>query len=117
MKIFHSFQVNHSYPYAKVNVQVIGETAAYSGSYNAIWSINPGDWAQTIRTNQYRYTIYPQQRGQLFDLQKDPDEQRNLVADTNYLGIRQELQYQLMELIILQDYPKTQRELFALGAH
>ena len=41
-------------------------TAAYSGSYNAIWSVNPGDWAQTIRTNQYRYTIYPKQGGQLF---------------------------------------------------
>ena len=92
-------------------------TAAYSGSYNAIWSINPGDWAQTIRTHQYRYTIYPQQGGQLFDLQKDPDEQRNLAADTNYPEIRQELQYQLMELIILQDYPKTRRELFALGVH
>ena len=92
-------------------------TAAYSGSYNAIWSINPGDWAQTIRTNQYRYTIYPQQGGQLFDLQKDPDEQRNLLADTNSLETRQELQYQLMELIILQDYPKTRRELFALGVH
>ena len=76
--------------------------------------INPGDWTQTILTNQYRYTIYPQQGGQLFDLQKKPDEQLNLVADTNYLGIRQKLQYQLMELIILQDYPKTRRELFAL---
>jgi len=95
----------------------IPEYAAYSGSYNAIWSINPGDWTQTILTNQYRYTIYPQQGGQLFDLQKKPDEQLNLVADTNYLGIRQKLQYQLMELIILQDYPKTRRELFALVVH
>ncbi|HIO77759.1 TPA: DUF4976 domain-containing protein [Candidatus Poribacteria bacterium] len=92
-------------------------TAAYRGSYNAIRSVNPGDWAQTIRTDQYRYTIYPKQGGQLFDLQKDPDEQRNLVADPDYLKIRQELQYQLMELIILQVYPKTRRSLFALGVH
>ena len=105
-------------PLCQENTTVTGwRQAAYGGSYNAIWSIDPGDWAQTIRTDRYRYTIYPGQGGQLFDLQNDPDEQHNLVAEADCADIRQQPQYQLMELLIGQDYPKTRRSLFALGAH
>ncbi|MCP4403548.1 MAG: sulfatase-like hydrolase/transferase [bacterium] len=92
--------------------------AAYSESYNAIWSINPGDWARTIRNTQFRYTYYPCGDGeQLFDLKNDPQEQKNLAHDPQYADLKQDLKNQLMELIILQDYPKTRRELFALGVH
>jgi len=31
--------------------------------------------------------------------------------------VRQELRDHLLELVVLQDYPKTRRELFALGVH
>ena len=92
--------------------------AAYSESFNAIWSITPGDWARTIRTAQYRYTFYASDNGeQMFDLRTDPDEQHNVVADPAYARIRQELRDRLLELIVMQDYPKTRRELFALGVH
>ena len=53
----------------------------------------------------------------MFDLRKDPDEQHNLVADPDYADIRRELRDRLMELIVMQDYPKTRRNLFALGVH
>ena len=105
-------------PLCQENTTVTGwRQAAYSGSCNASWSIALGNWAQTIRTDRYRYTIYPGQGGQLFDLQNDPDEQHNLVAEADCADIRQQLQYQLMELIIGQDYPETRRILFALGVH
>lgn len=92
--------------------------AAYSESYNGIWSITPGDWARTILTKDLRYTFYAHGNGeQLFDLRDDPEEQRNLVAAPAYAGLRQELRDQLLELIVMQDYPKTRRELFALGVH
>jgi len=92
--------------------------AAYSESYNAIWSITPGDWARTIRTKEFRYTFYANGNGeQMFNLYKDPDEQYNIVAEPEYVEIRQELRDKLMELIVMQDYPKTRRELFALGVH
>ena len=92
--------------------------AAYSESYNQTWSIELGDWARTVRTRDFRYTFYPDGNGeQLFDLRVDPDEQRNLVADGAYRAVRQELRDRLLELIVLQDYPKTVRELFALGVH
>jgi arylsulfatase A-like enzyme len=91
---------------------------AYSESYNAIWSITPGDWARTIRTRDFRYTFYAAGNGeQMFDLRTDPDEQRNVVADPAYTRQRQALRDRLLELIVLQDYPKTRRELFALGVH
>ena len=92
--------------------------AAYCESYNRIASANPGDWARTIRTERYRYTFYPCGNGdQLFDLLEDPDEQNNLVADPAHARIRSELRDQLMERIILQDYPKPRRDLYAFGVH
>lgn len=93
-------------------------SSAYCESYNAIWSIDPGDWARTLRTNPYRYTWYPAGGGeQLFDLSTDPDEQRNLAYDPRCAGIRCDLRDALLEAIVLQDYPKTRRDLFALGVH
>ena len=92
--------------------------AAYCESYNRIDADHPGQWARTIRTKKWRYTYYPQGYGeQLFDLGNDPDEQHNLVGDIVYQTTRQTLRDQLLDLIILQDYPKTRRNLFALGVH
>jgi len=91
--------------------------AAYSGSYNAIWSADPGDWAQTIRTKDLRYTYYPNGGQQFFDLAGDPNEQLNLVADPDWQERLNELRLRLMRLIVLQDYPRTRRDLFALGVH
>jgi arylsulfatase A-like enzyme len=91
--------------------------AAYCGSYNGIWSASVGDWAQTIRTANLRYTYWPNGGEQLFDLANDPGEQRNLVDDPAWAKTRDELRFRLMRLLILQDYPRTRRELFALGVH
>jgi len=93
-------------------------TAAYCESYNTITSADPMDWARTIRTKEYRYTMYPCGGGeQLFHIRKDPREQHNLVADPAHAAIRQELRDRLLEMIILQDYPHPFRELFAIGVH
>lgn len=91
--------------------------AAYVESYNAIWSNDPGNWARTLRTPAFRYTWYPGGGEQLFDLAKDPDELQNVVADPAYAEVRLSLRDNLLEQIVLQDYPKTRRELFALGVH
>jgi arylsulfatase len=92
--------------------------SAYSESYNAIWSSNPGDWARTVRTDRYRYTYYPKGDGeQLFDLLNDPDEQKNLCQDSEYVSVKQTMKDLLLEHVILQDYPKTRRNLFAIGVH
>jgi arylsulfatase A-like enzyme len=98
--------------------EIATRDAAYCESYNAIWSIAPGDWARTIRTADFRYTFYAAGNGeQMFDLRADPDELRNVVADPAYAAQRQALRDRLLELIVMQDYPKTRRELFALGVH
>ena len=91
--------------------------AAYCESYNAIWSVDPGDWARTIITKQHRYTFYPKNGEQLFDLVNDPDEQKNLAADPAHAATRAELRDKLLELIVMQDHPKTRRDLWALGVH
>ena len=91
---------------------------AYVESYSPIFTSSFITWARTIRTRDYRYTMYPKGNGeQLFCLRDDPDEQRNLAGDPQRAAIRQELRDQLMELIILQDYPHPMRELYALGVH
>lgn len=92
--------------------------AAYSESFNNIDSFTPSYWARTVRTADWRYTLYPQGGGeQLFHLSEDPDETRNLAYDTSYAERRQEMRDRLLELVILQDFPHTPRNLFALGAH
>ncbi len=93
-------------------------TAAYSESYNMIWSANPRHWARTIRTHEYRYTLWPCSGGeQLFHIATDPQEQHNLVGDPSHAGVRTELRDRLMEMIILQDYPLPFRQLYAMGVH
>lgn len=92
--------------------------AAYVESYNNINSIDPSHWARTIRTAEWRYTLYPLGSGeQLFRIADDPDEQRNLAGDPAYACIRRELRDRLLDLIILQDYPHSPREVFSLGVH
>lgn len=92
--------------------------SAYIESYNHINSSHRQQWARTIRTYEYRYTFYPGGDGeQLFDLRSDADETQNLVSDPRYSSIRTDLRDRLIELIVMQDYPKTRRELYQLGTH
>ena len=70
------------------------------------------------RTAEWRYTRYPGGTGeQLFHLAEDPDAQRNLAGDPAHAAVRNELRDRLLDLVILQDYPHTGRDLFALGVH
>ena len=92
--------------------------SAYVESYNNLESLDTSQWARTIRTERFRYTFYPSGGGeQMFDLQSDPDELNNLVADPAFAVEREQLRVQLLERVILQDYPRTRRDLFALGVH
>ena len=91
---------------------------AYIESYNNISTATPANWARSVRTAEWRYTMYAGGNGeQLFDLEHDPDEQANLACDPKFAAIRQEMRDRLLELVILQDYPQPQRDLFALGVH
>ena len=52
----------------------------------------PYSATQTLRTEKWKLNIYPtagQQYGQLFDLENDPDESRNLYADPNSRSVRE----------------------------
>ncbi len=94
------------------------KSAIYVESYNSLWSMYMKDWARTVRTARYRYTVYPDGVGdQLFDLKNDPDEQHNLVKEKDYQEIRTEMRDRLFELVIAQDYPKTTRNLFSFCVH
>ena len=92
--------------------------AAYVESYNNINSISPIHWARTIRTADWRYTLYPCNSGeQLFRIADDPEEQHNLAGDPAHAAVRRELRDRLLEQIVLQDYPHSPREVFSLGVH
>lgn len=92
--------------------------SVYVESYNNIDSATPVNWARTVRTSRFRYTYYPGGSGeQLFDLDDDPCEQRNLIHDPTHAEVRLNMRDLLLEHVILQDYPPTPRHLFALGVH
>jgi arylsulfatase A-like enzyme len=87
-------------------------------SFNNLRYITPHQWARTIRTHEWRYTMYPQGHGeQLFNLNDDPDETVNLVYDSAYANVRREMRERLLEAVIMQDWPHSPRDLFAHGVH
>jgi choline-sulfatase len=93
-------------------------SAAYVESYNNIFRTDMGEWARTIRTERYRYTMFGEAgKEQLFDMASDPDEQHNLAREISAEGVRRDLRDRLLELIIAQDYPHPPRGLFSLGVH
>jgi arylsulfatase A-like enzyme len=90
----------------------------YVESFNGIGAHDPSYFARTVRTKRYRYTRYPLGNGeQLFDLQSDPDEQRNLVADPHHAAVRAELRDHLLDALVLQDVPKRRHGRVMYGAH
>jgi len=92
--------------------------AAYVESYNNIYGSEPTSWARTIRTAEWRYTMYPAGTGeQLFRLREDPNETKNLAFDPRFANARTRMRDRLLELMILQDYPHPPRSRFALGVH
>jgi arylsulfatase A-like enzyme len=91
---------------------------AYVESYPYFGPETLGSWARSIRTSRYRYTLYPDGHGeQLFDLEADPDEQKNLVNNPERAALHRELKDRLMEQLIRQDYPVPPRDLFWFGIH
>jgi len=91
-------------------------SAAYVESYNNIYSVSPTHWARTIRTDEYRYTRYPLDSGtQLFRIDDERREAENLAGDPDYDDIRRRFKSELLDRIILQDYPHTPRERVAFG--
>lgn len=92
-----------------------GRTSAYAESYGNIHSLSPMGWARTVRTHNWRYTFYPCDGGsQLFDLRNDPNETHNLARDPGYRNRRRELEHELLNLMVLQDYPYPPRGLHGL---
>jgi choline-sulfatase len=91
---------------------------AYSESYATYDNVEQRNWARTVRTSDYRYTLYAAGGGEmLFDLRADPDEQRNLAGDPAYASVRHELRGRLLERIIGQDEPLPTRNLFQMAGH
>ena len=91
--------------------------AAYAKSFSSnTVPHTPDRWARTVRTHDWRYTMYPHGGGeQLFNLKHDPDEQRNLARDPAYEGTRRDMRDRLLELLIEQDYPHSPRGRFVYG--
>ncbi len=83
---------------------------------NSSEQVRPEQWARTVRSHAYRYTLYGDGGEQLFDLRTDPNEQHNRAGDRDCASIRDELRARLLSLLIGQEYPHTRRDLYALGA-
>ncbi len=95
-----------------------GRDHAYAESYSDIFSCTPDAWARTVRTDRWRYTRFPGGAGeQLFDLERDPDELVNRVADPACRDALTELRERLLDAVILQDHPHPPRGLFSHGVH
>lgn len=90
------------------------------GSARDAWINRPGltefVWSKSLRRGRYRlvhYTramfqdTYPQGFGELYDVEADPWEMRNLYFDADRQGIVQELRAELLDLLTTTTRPRT----------
>lgn len=85
-------------------------------SNNSHFDASPRSWARTLRTDRYRLTRHLGGGGeQLFDLQRDPEEQCNLVSDETAADALDDLRSRLAERSVLDAYPTSPRGVFRLG--
>ena len=82
-----------------------GETALVEDDQDGL-----GFRLRTFVTDRYRLTAYSGQTyGELFDLQEDPQELRNLWDEPDHRAIRDELRLALLDKIMETDYPLPRR--------
>lgn len=69
-------------------------SSVYSEFYNANFEYDPPPWATMVRTERYKMFIYHSLGGwgEMYDLEKDPWEFRNLWDERGVRNIKQELQ-------------------------
>ncbi|NLC56570.1 MAG: sulfatase-like hydrolase/transferase [Armatimonadetes bacterium] len=92
--------------------------AAYTESYASYSDRGLDGWARTLRTAEWRYTLFAAGGGeQLFHLAEDPQERVNRAGDPACAAVRAELRDQLLERLIAQEHPFPPRGLFGLGTH
>jgi arylsulfatase len=59
--------------------------------------------AKMIRTNRWKLNYYPGNGGELYDLENDPGEMRNLYSDPAHAKTAQDLQRQILDWMITAD--------------
>ena len=59
--------------------------------------------AKMVRTQRWKLTHYPGHGGELYDLENDPGETKNLYADARHQGTVQELRGALLDWMITAD--------------
>jgi arylsulfatase A-like enzyme len=59
--------------------------------------------AKMIRTSRWKLNHYPGNGGELYDLQSDPGEERNLYADAAHQPLMRELKDRLLDFLITSD--------------
>jgi choline-sulfatase/uncharacterized sulfatase len=73
-------------------------------------------WSKSVRKGKYRLVHYPREMfadeypegfGELYDLEEDPWEMRNLFFDSRYAGVVRELRAELLDWLITTTRPAT----------
>lgn len=73
---------------------------AFAEIYGSYAPHSPDKWAKTIRNRKWRYTWFPGNKyGQLFDLQKDPDEFNNLWDSEEHKEVKREMLIRLLNIM------------------
>ena len=75
-------------------------------------------WKKTLRGTDYRYSItVGYDKEVLIDLKKDPEELNNVAADPAYKDALHSMRYEMLNRVMLTDYPMPPRDLAVIGAH
>jgi arylsulfatase A-like enzyme len=59
--------------------------------------------AKMIRSKKWKLNHYPGHGNELYDLQDDPGEERNLAGDSRYASVMSDLRLELLDWLITAD--------------
>lgn len=75
-------------------------------------------WKKTLVTQDFRYSITVGHNiEELYDLRKDPEELNNVIDDPEYRESKNDMKHQLLNRIMMADFPLPPRDLQVIGAH
>lgn len=99
-----------------------GRLAGNPSANDKAFAVTENEWSKAIRWQNYRMVYYPlelfggEEVGELYDLDADPWETRNLYADPSFKELRDQLQRMLMDWLICSTRHVTSHPPFARDA-